>query len=441
MMEIKSLQELQAADGLTLAFGPLGLGGQMRPEHSLEFQQLQIADCDLVEGVADSTRAAFERLRRVYAYGVLSYDIFTVVSDAAQLVRERALRDRFMQWSNGSVTFERVSGAGQSMTESISSYDDVFTAAKGAMRRSKSGQKWLLKVNQELIDFNGMLKGLLRWARAAELLRGQRARRIETVQTYLRNFVAHGTYGVDTPVDAARSLRDLAEFINQLWGSPTPGGRLYPAPVPRVVAALAWNDSIRVVMGIDGLRGWDDDEAHASTFILVRAVARFGTRLQDPHLLEFDNRFETTNYPADYLWGPGPRSKALTWLDENQPAGDVVDYLDRILLVREHNGIVYSPMRPEVAAGIGDSQRPGRWHAVRADFPYDAFAHARAAAAEPDEHGEPGADCPADGCAVHVLARGSYQEALAAAGQHGPVNSLRPPDIMIPSPLRGPNRF
>lgn len=441
MMEITSLQELQAPDAMTLAFGPLGLGGRMRPEDAAKFQQSQIADCDLASAVADDTRAAFERLRRVYAYGVLSYDIYTVVRDDAYLTRERALRDRFLQWCAGSVTFEEVSGADQPMTEMVASYEDVFAAVKRAQRRSGRQQKWKLRVGQQLIDFNGTLRGLHTWARAAGLLRGQRARLTEAVQTNLRNHVAHGTYGVDTPVEAASSIRDLAEFINQLWGCPTPGGRRYPAPVTRTTVTLGWNRASRVMIaGVDALREWDDDQAHATTFVLVRAVSPFGVRNPDQYLSEFDSRFETTQYPAEYLWGPGRRSEALAWLEENKPGDDVVDHLDRILLVRERDGTVYPPMRPDVAAGLGDGDQQGRWHAVRADFPIDAFTHARGATVEPAEHEQLGAACPS-GCAVEVLATGSYQQAIAAAEQHGPLDPVRPSAISVPSPMHWPVRF
>lgn len=61
--------------------------------------------------------------------------------------------------------------------------------------------------------------------------------------TNLRDLVAHPTgYHLATPVDVARTLRDLAEIINHLWGAPTPGGRLYPAPIKREVVALAWDE-------------------------------------------------------------------------------------------------------------------------------------------------------------------------------------------------------
>lgn len=42
-------------------------------------------------------------------------------------------------------------------------------------------------------------------------------------------------------MEAARTLSDLAEIINRLWGVDTPGGRLYPAPVRREVIVMAWN--------------------------------------------------------------------------------------------------------------------------------------------------------------------------------------------------------
>ncbi|MFD8645129.1 hypothetical protein ACFV14_33060 [Streptomyces zaomyceticus] len=60
---------------LSLTFNPYGLGSRLKPEDAAEFQQRQIADCDLAEGVAAGTRAPFERLRAAFAYGVLCYDV------------------------------------------------------------------------------------------------------------------------------------------------------------------------------------------------------------------------------------------------------------------------------------------------------------------------------------------------------------------------------
>ena len=104
-MEIRSLEELRAADDLSLAFNPYGLGGRMKPEDAAEFQQRQISDCDLAAGVAAGTRDSFERLRTVFAYGVLCYDVYTMVGDQALLIYEQALRDRFMEWCASTITF------------------------------------------------------------------------------------------------------------------------------------------------------------------------------------------------------------------------------------------------------------------------------------------------------------------------------------------------
>jgi hypothetical protein len=90
--------------------------------------------------------------------------------------------------------------------------------------------------------FNGMLPDLRAWARQVGLLRGQRNRGIEQAKSNLRNSVAHPSgYHLNGPVVATRTLSDLAEIINHLRGVPTPGVRLYPAPIQREVIVMAWN--------------------------------------------------------------------------------------------------------------------------------------------------------------------------------------------------------
>jgi len=60
---------------------------------------------------------------------------------------------------------------------------------------------------------------------AGGLLHGQRSRRIEQLLAKLRNSVAHpSSTHLLTPVDCAKTLGDLAEFINQLWGRLPAGG-------------------------------------------------------------------------------------------------------------------------------------------------------------------------------------------------------------------------
>lgn len=169
-MEIRPLEDLRAADDLSQAFNPYGFGVRMKPEDAAEFQQRQIAGCDLTAGVAAGTRDSFERLRTVFAYGVLCYDVYTMVGDQALLIYEQALRDRFMEWSAGTITFRYTEGPDVSHT--VTSYDDVKKRADRMTR-----QRGKLVVATHAIEFNGMLHGLRLWARAAGLLRGRRSRR------------------------------------------------------------------------------------------------------------------------------------------------------------------------------------------------------------------------------------------------------------------------
>lgn len=156
------------------------------------------------------------------------------------------------------------------------------------------------------------------------------------------------------------------------------------------------------------------------------------------HWAEFDARYETTQYPADYLWGPGTRSAAAAWLEREQPQGDTIDHLDRVFLVRVHDGQILPPMRPEVAAGVIEAERSGNWYAVRADYPVDAFAHVRGRTEGSFGHARRG-DCGA--CFVHVLGSGSHQQAIAAvAAVLGPVAPKHPPTVRVPHSRHWPDR-
>lgn len=445
MTEIRSLEELQTPDRTALIFTPFGLGGPMPAERSAEFLQRMVADCELASDVAEGARREFDRLQRLFAYGLLDYDIFTVVDDRALLVMEQALRERFLQWCAGTVTFEDANGFEPPRTEAVGTYDDVLAAVKklGRRNRRRSRQQpspqWQLKVGSTLIDFNGMLAGLRAWARAAGLLRGQRTRGIEHAQSNLRNAVAHPTgYHRTMPVETARTLHDLAELVNQLWGHPTPGGRLYPAPVERDIVVMAWNDEGSVHMAqADALR--DDTGADGYLYLLIRSVSRPGSRYEDAHWAEFDARFETTQFPADYLWGPGSRSDALAWLNAEQPKGDTVDYVDRVFMLREHDGHLYPPMHPEVAAGLTEAERHGTWHTVRADFPEHAFAHVRGPNGSHNAHARTG-DCR--NCPAHQLGSGNHEQALQAAEDAiGVIVPRRPPAVGIPDSLFWPHKF
>ncbi|MFI6287607.1 hypothetical protein ACIBCM_23155 [Streptomyces sp. NPDC051018] len=398
----------------------------MVPEDAARFQQEQIADCDLADQVPQAVRQPFDALRSRFAHGVFDYGVYSQVSTGAVLMLEGVLRERFALWCGGEVTFEDVTGSRDPRALPVTSPHDVPDLPKQLPTgRGATRSRWKLRVGGELIEFNGMLKGLMGWARAAGLLRGQRARGYEKGLVPYRNEIAHaGGHLVFTPVEAAKAVRDLAEFTNQLWGRPTPGGRRYPAPVRREVAVISWDDTGRTSLAAgETLR--EDDGRDGWSHVLVRTASLPGQRPEDPHWMDFDARFETTQYPTEYLWGPGTRGHALAWLDREQPEGDTADHVDRVFIVRTHEDRVLPPMRPEVAAGLTGAETMGVWHAMHADFPLDAFNHVRGLQEPTTGHETGQGDCA---CPVRVLAAGTHEEALAGAeATLGPIAPVRPP--------------
>lgn len=313
-MEFTSLDALREADERTLRFSPLGLGGTLDPADAVRFQQEVVSHPDLASNVPARVRTCVERLRTTYVYGVLCYDLFTVAHDQAQLALEFALRERFLEFHGGSAQFRDAVGRPHDIATS------PFTEMQAELRR-QAGQDdngWRLVVRRtgDGIRFDGMLDSLLRWAREEELLRGQRNRTRDRLLTGMRDYVAHGAGDhLLMPPDAARAISDVVEIVNQLWGVATPGGRLYPAPIPRGIQLVGWSPSEQVMAGPVGLpydgqpvgpqaaveelrsaipRGGTIDDW---TWVLVRAVAH------DDGLVRFDSLFEVTTYPCELLWG------------------------------------------------------------------------------------------------------------------------------------------
>jgi hypothetical protein len=430
-VEIKSLDELRQVDERTLAFAPLemALSGQMRPEDAVLYQQEVISHAELVPAVGEHTRATFERLRMLYSYGVLYYDIFTIVEDQAHLVLEFALRERFLAFYDGAVPTEDAEG--KPHTVQATGVDDLFEQIrKGSRLRGPQRRRLRLRRTGEVIPFDGMLDSLLRWARGEGLLRGQRNRRLEPLLKSFRNHVAHGAGDhLDMPAGAARTLSDLAEIINHLWGSHTPGGQLYPAPIQRQVQVVAWGPSGKLLRGPAS----DFPATHEHddwTCVLVQAV------LHDPGLRRFDAQYETTDYPCELLWGPGTWRDAAAWLTEEQPEPDEVEILDRLFLLQHHENRLYLPRCPDVAAGLTDDERGGQWHLVRADFPLDAYRHASQVVVG-------GPTCctkgPCEECAAETLGIGTWQEIIdLAIASRITIRPRTAPDTRVPSLMSWP---
>ncbi|GAA0818821.1 hypothetical protein ACFQVD_30350 [Streptosporangium amethystogenes subsp. fukuiense] len=433
-MIIKTLEELCQADDRTLHFTPmgLGLGVRMRPEGAAEFQQQVVAQFDLAPQVAESTRKSFEDLRTAFAHGLFCYEIFTLVNDRGLLVLEQALRDRFIAHHGGTVRFvdER---NGTQHAVATGSYHELHDVVR------KNPRRRLLLDGGQTIAFNGMLGDLRTWARRLGLLRGQRNRAIEQAISDLRNLAAHPAgYHLTTPVEAARTLSDLAEIINHLWGVATPGGRLYPAPHRRDVVVVAWDTAgTQLQMGLADELATAVDPAVGPTAdpadprwraVIVRAVFRADQGIADPGLRAFDSRYEVTQYPADLLWGPGSLADAAAWTAEHQPEADECDYLDRTFVVRYDGTSLYWPMRPSVAAALPNADQNGYWYAIKADHPNEAYHHVRTriTATGCARRG------PCQQCHAETLHTGHYQQVMAAISDPVPPTPSLPPDAATP---------
>lgn len=131
----------------------------------------------------------------------------------------------------------------------------------------------------------------------------------------------------------------------------------------------------------------------------------------------FDTMYEMTARPFDYLWGPGTWPDAARWLERTSPAGDEVAVLDRLFLMRYHDGHLYMPRNARIAGALQKGDRTGIWYLLRADYPADAFGHQRQILAGAQGHSSDGycRECP-----VETIAAGSWQEMIdhcAAAGE------------------------
>jgi hypothetical protein len=422
---IKTLDELRQADDRTLRFTPMGLGldVRMRPNNAAEYWQQVMTQLELAPEVAEGTRRSFDDLRMAFPYGVLCYELFTLVHDRALLVLEQALRDRFIAHHRDRMTF--VDSDRSQHVVSIASPHQLHDVVRTNRRRE------LLLGNGQTMRFNGMLTDLLTWARGAGLLHGQRNRVIERALADLRNLAAHPSgYHLTGPAEATRTLSDLAEIINRLWGVATPGGRLYPAALPRHVLVVAWdsNNTQAVTGPAEDLPTEQDAGAQPWRCIIVRAAVHPNRHHPDPGLHAFNARYEATQYPADLLWGPGVLGDAATWYAANKPQPDECDYLDRTFLLRYDTPDLYLPMRPSAAAALPEPDRPGRWYTVKADHPNHAYHHVRSLLT--------GAQCAPSGpcprCHAESVHMGSYQQAVVRLGDASACPPPLSPDVAAP---------
>jgi hypothetical protein len=384
----------------------------MRHKDAAEYHQKVIGRHELSGEVPETTAKSFERLRTLYAYGVLCYDLYTVAGDLARLVTEQALRDRFLPFYDGTVNFTDAQGKPQVVQ--ASSFDDLYRAIRKDDGRLK-GWKLKLRSGHKPFVFNGTLASLLSWARAEGLLAGQRDRMRDEPRAWFRNYVAHPGYHLQDPGHAEWAIADLANIINRLWGAPS------GTPVHRQVMMIAWDD--RTVTWAPAGNFSGGPQAGTLAFVLVLAGAEV------PELASYDAQYECTYWPCDYLWGPGTLRNAQAWLQEHQPTGDQAATIDRLFLLRYNGDLLYIPRKPALAAALSEDERQGTWYLIRADSPFDAFSHQRQVLAGVPGH-TPGGKCTA--CPVDTISSGDLQPMLRQCRALGADVTPRPvPDIRV----------
>lgn len=432
-MQIQSLDDLTAADERALQFTPYGLslGSALAPGAAAQYQQELIANSDLVQEAPRATTLAFDRIRRLHAYGVLFYDAYTITHDQCGLALELALRERFLAWHREQPLALKHKKSRQTIALEATNWDEVDRC----LRSKQYGAPWVIETPHGDLDFTGNVKSLMLWARGVGLLPGHRSRGMDSLLHDARIRAGHMSYHLLGPIESVRAIRDLAEIVNQLWGRSTPGGRLFPAPLELEPMVISWTTDGPTAVTVATREQFDAWNALPEQDGVVVAARR-----DDDQLVAYDSWYERTAYSTELLWGPGPLKEARAWLEGRHIESPTPSQLDRAFAVRYDEISVDLPMRPAVAAALTGDATDGRWVLVRADHPDDAFSHAmhRRDGRRCVQLDESRGDDDAVRCATEDLYEGDHpglQLTLARDGstpRGEPADLVPPPRVSVP---------
>lgn len=373
------LELLRAVDETTLVFNPLGLGGRLNPADSARFLSRLLDRATLHPDVPDNVSQNFERLRRLFFYGVLEYQFFTAADDAAYLVLEGALRHRFVSHYEHYVPVVEDGVHNEITAPTFREYRLNLIAL-----RDRGAKPRLSEQRPEGLPLG--LPELWRWAQRRRLLIGQRNVGVFGSITETRNDVAHPEhYTLRTPIDAIRTLADAAEIINRLWGHDTEGGRLFPAPIARRYRCAAISPdatqamtfgSLPIIQQEEGTDGWSyavylaADSEDLTDFDWSGSVAQ---------RFRHQPGFQLTTLPTELAWGPGSHADLVAELPRfsgDEPV-DRVGFLDRAFFIRVCGEEVEFPRNAADVIALNGTDERAVWHLIRADFPLDAFVYVR----------------------------------------------------------------
>jgi hypothetical protein len=389
-----ALRRLQQPDPLALIFNPVGLGGPMTPATAAEHQAAAISGAVLAEVVPKEVRENFERARKLHLYGVLEYEFFTAAPEYALMVLEAALRVRFLTYYDHEIPVIR-----RATPDTLRAED--FEAVRGARKtrlRRPDGSAAQLPIH---------LTALLAWSRRERLLPGRRSRVVDRALVEMRNHSVHPTgRTIEAPPGSSSMLRTVAEYINQLWGEQTAGGRHFPGPLarrPRVVA-LAADGSASRQFSPEQIFELPADERDWTFAVFLAAEEEELTLHQGGLHLAHAPGFQATLQPCELLWS-GSRQELIGKVRAGYFEGcaDTAPHLDRLFLIRADQDCLDLARSPEDLLSIPEPPE-GHWYAVIADTPHEALAHVRDH--EPSLEQGPAArveDCPH--CFVEVSGR------------------------------------
>jgi hypothetical protein len=372
------LTRLQEPDERALVFNPLGMGGRMPPEQAARFQAATIEPARLAEDVPEGIRDYWERVRLLHQHGVLEYEFFSAAADLALLALEGALRRRFVDFYEGRipVVSRRRPTRGAEAELLAQRFERVWEAARD----------WDLAIlGEPQRPLPTSLGSLLAWARQVKLLPGRRSRRVDQSLVKLRNWAAHPEdYSLDYPPSVARGVCQIAEYINMLWGHPTPDGQTFKTHVhrrPRVVGLSPTGDA-SVELRPDQVSTLAPEY---STYIFsVLFAADDELHLTRPAMgpdtaIEIAHRpgFQETQFPCDLLF-EGDYGALLSAVTSGafDDLEDEAPWLDRLFLVREAADELDHP-RSAVDVLALKVDIGGSWRAIVADGPWDAYQHTR----------------------------------------------------------------
>jgi hypothetical protein len=403
-------------DQVTLRFTGLGFspGALISPEAAARLQEHNIA-VDLAADVPDSTRKLFARLQAIHMQGIWEYQMFTVADDYALQVLEHALAQRLLLYYGNRVPL--LDSSGRLKTVETANFGDLLASIGSRRYRVVS-----LMAPETSVKFAGTFGDLFTWARHEGLLRGQRSRRFDLVFPKMLERKRPLEYALHMPVDSGRAIREVGEFINQIWGSSSVGGRVFPPPMPRRGLVLGWPpDRLQIVSYWPETLPDEQDKVDWQ-FIVVLCVD------SDAEILQFSSDFEFTNFPASLLTGPAGWGQTIDWLKREHVEGDTVAIIDRWFVV----ALGDSPGARNLGqfAGLPRDQRAGRWLLVQADYPGDALVHARMASQSSAEHRAVGV---CNRCWIDAKVAGSWFQVLKVASRLGlDVTPIAPANVETP---------